>query len=53
MGWLLDTNIVSQLAPGRRAQTSTSHLAAWQLDSDAEAPDGRSVHLSTTKLTAP
>lgn len=29
MGWLLDTNIVSQLAPGRRAQTSTSHLAAW------------------------
>lgn len=35
------------------ARAAASHVAAWQLDSDAQAPDGRSVHLSTVKLTAP
>jgi len=30
MGWLLDTNIVSQLAPGRTGESKAPlHLAAW------------------------
>lgn len=35
------------------ARAAISHFAAWQLEIDAQAPDGRSVHLSTVKLTAP
>jgi len=38
-------------APFTRA--AAAHLAAWRLDSEAQAPDGRIVRLSSVRLTAP
>lgn len=35
------------------ARAEAAHLAAWRLESEAQAADGRSVRLSTVRLTAP
>ena len=35
------------------ARAAAVRLGAWQLDSEARAPDGRTVHLSTVRLSAP
>ncbi len=45
-----------RIQPAKEAafsRAASAHLAAWQLDADAQTPDGRSVHLSTVRLTAP
>jgi prepilin-type N-terminal cleavage/methylation domain-containing protein len=35
------------------APAAAAHLAAWRLESEAQGADGRSVRLSTVRLTAP
>lgn len=35
------------------SRAAAAHLAAWRLESEAQAPDGRIVRLSTVRLTAP